>query len=138
LFHSSHLRMSSSNSAHGRKFVSNKNPPKPQLKKHSHPFNSYAKKPRVTQTYSAAHRSLSQRKLSHLQVFQLLPIPKGLQRERFDSAITAFRNVVNKESSSQQTSFADKAPPDASFSHLRVFDNVLISKTPIWIIAHFE
>jgi hypothetical protein len=136
LSHSSHLRMSSSHSAHGRKFASNKNPPKPQLKKHSHPFNSYAKKPRVTQTYSSAHRSLSQRKLSHLQLFQLLPIPKGLQRERFDSAISAYRNVVSKESSSHQKSFSDKAPPDASFSHLRVFDNVCISKTPIWIIAH--
>ena len=132
---SSHWRMSSSNSAHGRKIASKKISPKPQLKKHSHPANSWVKKAHVTHTYSVSRRSSSQRKLSHVQLFQLLPIPKGLPRDQFDCAVAAFRHDCI-ESSTHQKSFHDKAPPDALFSKLRVFDHVLISKTHVWIIAH--
>ena len=129
--------MSTSNSAHGRKeYASKKDAPKPQLKKHSHPSNSYVKKPRVTKTFSVARRAPLQCKLSHEQFFQLLPIPKGPQRHEFECAVSAFRrDSIETFASAHQTSFHNKAPLSEYFTNLRQFDNVLISKTPVWVIA---
>ena len=124
--------MSPSNIAHGRKCSSKKESSK-LPKKHSHPSNSWVKKTRVTLSY--ARRSSSQRKLSHVQLFQLLPIPKGKLRDDFESAVSAFRKDTKQPSTSNQKSFDDKAPPDDYFSKLRRFDRELISKTPVWIVA---
>jgi hypothetical protein len=93
------------------------------------------KKPRVTQTHGAARRSVSRSKLSHKQLFQLLPIPRGQQREHFDSAVSAYCRDFDNNKSDHQKSFETKAPMSPQFSHFRKFDNMLISKTPVWVVA---
>ena len=122
-----------SNYAHGRKYASKQQDPKLHLKKHSHPSNSWVKKPRVKHSCSTT-RSSSQKKVSHSQLFQLLPIPKGPRRNTFECAVSAFRRD-QQELSPNQKCFSDKAPADDYFSNLRQFDHVLISKTPVWVIA---
>jgi hypothetical protein len=106
---------------------------KPPLRKHSHPYNSWVKKPRVSHSYNSASRSVSQRKLSHAQMFQMLPIPHGQQRDHFESTVTAFCTDLSAKSGNQK-SYEPQAP--LYLSHLRKFDNKVISKTPVWVIAH--